>query len=283
MKKIKYTVLLGMLVFLIHCDTKKDYLDDVGANLLCTTYAICNGETPAKTGIIGDSWTDLLLGFPAVETLRPQLENRFHYKFVGATLGGKTLQQVVNEGLQFQVIDQGGADMKVIILSLGGNDIQANLSEYIGNVETVQAQRFATIKANLKKLVATGNAYKVSRFGGQPIKWIIHGYDYPNPYMAPVIAGSDEGCKSKFDRIGLNVPDAAVFTSTQLDAFNNLLLDTIREEPTLLYTDLRNTLGGKPFSRAEFMLDCIHANNLGYTYLTDKFARLIYPITNLGF
>ncbi|TGK81838.1 SGNH/GDSL hydrolase family protein [Leptospira noumeaensis] len=283
MKKIKYAALLGILTFLIHCDTKKDYFEDVGAHFLCNTYAVCNGETPAKTGIIGDSWTDILLGYPVVETLRPQLENRFQYKFVGATLGGKTLQQVVSQGLQFQVIDQGGADMKVIILSLGGNDIQANLSEYIGNVSTVQAQRFATIKANLKQMIVTGNAYKIARFGGAPIKWIIHGYDYPNPYMSPAIAGSDEGCKTKFDRVGLIVPDAAAFTSEQLDSFNNLLVDISREEPSFIYVDLRNTLGGKPYSRAEFMLDCIHANNLGYTLLADKFARLIYPITNVGF
>ncbi|MBM9590494.1 SGNH/GDSL hydrolase family protein [Leptospira sp. 201903075] len=283
MKKIKYTVLLGILTFLIHCDTKKDYLEDIGAHFLCNTYAICNGETPAKTGIIGDSWTDILLGFPLVETLRPQLENRFHYQFVGATLGGKTLQQVVSQGLQFQVIDQGGADMKVIILSLGGNDIQANLPEYVGNVSAVQAQRFATIKSNLKHMIVTGNAYKIARFGGAPIKWIIHGYDYPNPYMPAVIAGSEEGCKTKFDRIGLIVPDAAVFTSTQLDAFNNLLVEITREEPSFIYMDLRNTLGGKPNSRAEFMLDCIHANNLGYTLLAEKFARLLYPITNVGF
>lgn len=282
MKKIKYTVLIGMLVFLIHCDTKKDYFDDVGANILCISFSVCNGETPAKTGIIGDSWTDILLGFPFVETLRPQLENRFHYKFVGATLGGRTLQHVVSQGIQFQVIDQGGADMKVVILSLGGNDIQANLSEYIGNVDATQARRLSTLKANLKQVIITGNAYKIARFGGPPLKWIIHGYDYPNPYMSAVIGSSDEGCKSKFDRVGLIVSDPAAFTAAQLDAFNNLLSETSREEPSLIYVDLRNTLGGKPMSRAEFMLDCIHANNLGFTLLADKLARIIYPITNQG-
>lgn len=283
MKKISFVLLIGITLFFIHCDKKKDPLDDFESNLLCSTLAICNGETPAKTGIIGDSWTDLLFGIPLVETLRPQLENRFGYKFAGATLGGKTLQQVVSQGLQFQVIDQGGADMKVVILSLGGNDIQANLNEYIGNIPGVQAQRFAQIKANLKQLIITGNAYKIARFGGAPLKWIIHGYDYPNPFMPPVIAGSDEGCKTKFDRVGLVVPNAAEFTASQLDAFNNLLVEITREEPNLIYVDLRNTLGGRPSSRAELMLDCIHANNLGYTLLTDKLARLIYPFTNIGF
>ncbi|MBM9548168.1 SGNH/GDSL hydrolase family protein [Leptospira sp. 201903074] len=283
MKKFKNSILLGILLFLIHCDNKKDYLDDIAGNILCTSFAACNGETPARTGIIGDSWTDILLGFPLVETLRPQLENKFHYKFVGATLGSRTLQHVVSQGIQFQVIDQGGADMKVIILSLGGNDIQANLSEYVGNVEATQAKRLATLKANLKHMVITGNAYKIARFGGPPLKWIIHGYDYPNPYMSPVIANSDEGCKSKFDRVGLIVPDAAAFTAVQLDGLNNLLLDVTREEPSLIYVDLRNTLGGKPNSRAEYMLDCIHANNLGFTLLADKLARTIYPITNVGF
>lgn len=283
MKKLKYTLLLGISAFLIHCDTKKDYLDSVGSNILCTSFAFCKGEAPAKTGIIGDSWTDILLGFPFVETLRPQLENRFQYKFVGATLGGRTLQHVVSQGLQFQVIDQGGADMKVIILSLGGNDIQANLSEYIGKIDSVQAQRLATLKANLKHLIVTGNAYKIARFGGAPLKWIIHGYDYPNPYMSAVIPGSDEGCKSKFDKVGLIVPDAAVFTAAQVDGYNNLLAEITREEPSLIYIDLRNTLGGRPNSRAEFMLDCIHANNIGFTMLADKLARAIYPITNVGF
>lgn len=281
--KFKTLLFLASAFFFIHCDTKKAYLDDISANLLCRTYAICNGETPARTGIIGDSWTDLLLGFPAVDTLRNQLENNHGYKFVGATLGGKTLRQVVNQGLQFQVIDEGGADMKAIILSLGGNDVQANLGDYVGNIEGVQAQRFAQIKNDLLMLISTGNSYKVSKYGGNPIRWVLHGYDYPNPYMPAAIANADEGCETKFNRVGLFPADAGVFTKNQLDGLNDLYKEISNQDPTLYYVDLRRTLGGPPISRAELMLDCIHPNNLGFKLLADKMAPLINPITTVGF
>ncbi|MCU0823852.1 MAG: SGNH/GDSL hydrolase family protein [Leptospira sp.] len=280
--KLKILIFSFTLLSILNCDTKKEYFDDVTANLLCRTYAVCNGSTPARTGIIGDSWTDLLLGFPAVETLRNQLETNHGYKFIGATLGGKTMQQVVNQGLQFQVIDQGGADVSSILLSLGGNDVQANLTEYVGNIEGVQSQRFAQIRTNLLTIVRTGNAYKQSKFGGQPIKWVIHGYDYPNPYLSPAIANADEGCETKFIRSGLTPANAGLFTQQQLDGLNALFKQVADEEPTLYYVDLRRTLGGPPISRADLMVDCIHANNLGFKLLADKMAPLIKPITNVG-
>jgi lysophospholipase L1-like esterase len=276
----KLITCIGLLLVLSHCDTKKRYEDNIINNIFCHSFAICNDQKPARVGIIGDSWTDYALGLDILETLRTRLEVDYGYKFAGATLGGRTLSGAVDQGLQFQVIDDAGADIKFIIVSLGGNDLQANLSEYVGNVETVQASRFAKIRTNLKRMIQSGNAYKLSKYGGQPITWIIHGYDYPNPFM-PVIRGNS-GCKSLFDEVGLNVPDAAIFTRDQLDALNNTYISIANEEPTLLYIDLRRTLLGPPTSQAQFMNDCIHPNNLGFKLLADRFARTIYPITNIG-
>ncbi|MDF3820965.1 SGNH/GDSL hydrolase family protein [Leptospira sp. 96542] len=276
----KLITCIGLLLVLSHCDTKKRYEDNIANSMFCHSFAICNGQTPARVGIIGDSWTDYALGLEIVETLRTRLENDHGYQFAGATLGGRTLSAAVGQGLQFQVIDEAGADIKTIIISLGGNDLQANIAEFVGNVDAVQASRFAKIRTDLKHMVQTGNAYKLSKFGGQPITWIIHGYDYPNPYMNVVRGNS--GCKTLFDQVGLNVPDAAIFARDQLDGLNNTFLSIANEEPTLLYVDLRRTLFGPPSSQAEFMTDCIHPNNLGYKLLADRFALTIYPITNIG-
>ncbi|TGN20288.1 SGNH/GDSL hydrolase family protein [Leptospira idonii] len=278
----RFSLLFIAALMIINCDTKKDYQKDVTANVLCYTLAACNQSRATTVGMIGDSWTDLLIGYPAVDTLRVQLEKNHGYKITGATLGGKTLSQASDQGLQFQVIEQAGADIHTMILSLGGNDLQANLSAYVGNENSVQAARFADIKFRIKTMILTGNSYKISKYGGQPLKWIIHGYDYPNPYKGAVIPGADEGCSTKFASAGFNLPDVAAFTSQQLDAFNELLRSITSEEPNFYYVDLRRTLGGPPISNAQLMLDCIHPNSLGFQFLGDKLATQISPLTGVS-
>jgi lysophospholipase L1-like esterase len=279
--KIKIHSILIFVIFFSHCDTKKEYLDDVTLNFACYSLAVCNHSQPSRIGMIGDSWTDLLVGYPLVETLRIQLEKNHGYQITGATLGGQTLSSALKEGLQYQVIDQSGAGVHVILLSLGGNDLQANLREYYTNLDSARASRFNSIKTNLKNLIQTGNAYKISKYGGSPVKWIIHGYDYTNPNMTPVIPDADEGCISKFTSAGFNVSSVIDFSYTQLDAYNEFLRGILAEEPSLYFVDLRGTLGGPSISRADLMFDCIHPNNLGFQLLGNRLSTLISPITGL--
>ncbi|WP_411824274.1 SGNH/GDSL hydrolase family protein [Leptospira sp. 'Mane'] len=280
----KLILVIALFSFISNCDTKKEYTNDIALNALCYTLASCNKSTPSKVGMIGDSWTDLLLGYPAVDTLRVQLEQNHGYQITGATLGGQTLNAVFNLGLQFQVIDQAGADIHSIILSLGGNDLQARLSEYVANPDSVQAARLATIKSQLKTLIQSGNAYKISKYGGKPLRWIIHGYDYSNPFKGAVIPNSDEGCKSAFTEAGFNLTDTELpaFTTKQLDGFNEMLRGIGKEEPYFYYVDLRRTLGGPNVSNPQLMFDCIHPNSLGFSFLAGKLASLIAPITKEG-
>ncbi|TGN10942.1 SGNH/GDSL hydrolase family protein [Leptospira ilyithenensis] len=280
----KLILVIGFFGLVSNCDTKKEYTNDITANMLCYTLAACNKSNPSKVGMIGDSWTDLLLGFPAVDALRVQLEKNHGYQITGATLGGQTLNAALNLGLHFQVIDQAGADIHSIILSLGGNDIQARLSEYSSNPDSVQAERLSTIKSQLRTMIQSGNAYKISKYGGQPIRWIIHGYDYSNPFKTPVILNSDEGCKSAFASAGIVLTDSEVpvFSAKQLDGFNEMLRSFTKEEPYFYYVDLRKTLGGPNISNPDLMLDCIHPNSLGFSLLAGKLAPLIAPITKEG-
>jgi hypothetical protein len=275
-------IIIACYLTLENCDTKKEYTDDIALNIICYSFAGCNQNQPARIGMIGDSWTDLLIGYPFVETLRVQLEKNHGYQITGATLGGQTLEAAANLGLQYQVIDQAGASVKVILLSLGGNDIQANLRDYTLDLESARSLRFSKIKSSLRNIIQTGNAYKLSKFGGSPLKWIIHGYDYTNPNMRPVIPDADEGCNARFVSAGFNLANVEDFSSKQLDAYNEMLRSFTSEEPTYYYVDLRRTLGGPPKSNANLMLDCIHPNNLGFEFLGNKLSRLISPITGIS-
>ncbi len=231
--------------------------------------------------MIGDSWTDLLVGYPLVETLRIQLEKNHGYQITGATLGGQTLASALTQGLHYQVIDQSGANVRVILLSLGGNDLQANLKEYAQNLESARALRFNSIKTNLKQMIQTGNTYKRNKFGGEALKWVIHGYDYSNPDMPPLANISDEGCKNRFITAGFSASTVNEFSFTQLDLYNEYLRSILAEEPSLYYVDLRKTLGGPAVSKSNYMLDCIHPNNLGFQLLGNRLSYLIAPITGV--
>ncbi len=272
---LKTFLLLITLCF--GCDSKKGPSENLAINSLCYIYASCNGQTNSRVGMVGDSWTDLLFGLPAVETLRIQLQKYHGYEITGATLGGQTLNVALNQGLHIQTINEAGPGVTTILLSLGGNDLQANLSQYVGNVDSTKQARFANIRQNLKTLILTGNEYKISRFGGAPLRWIIHGYDYSNPDKGAVIPGSDEGCVSKFTAAGFSAVGLNTFTGNLLNDYNEFLRSMTREEPNFYYVDLRRTLGGPPISRADLMLDCIHPNDLGFRSLGTKYANSIGP------
>lgn len=268
-----------LLIFLsfFGCDSKKDPNTNLAINSLCYIYSVCNGQTRSRVGMVGDSWTDLLFGLPAVETLRIQLQKYHGYDITGATLGGQTLNAALNQALYLQTINEAGPSVTTMLLSLGGNDLQANLQEYVGKVDSTKQARFANIRQNIKTMIITGNEYKISRFGGAPLRWIIHGYDYSNPDKGPAILGSDEGCVSKFTAAGFPAAGLNDFTGSLLNDYNEFLRSLTREEPNLFYVDLRRTLGGPPISRADFMLDCIHPNDIGFRALGTRYANAIGP------
>lgn len=275
-------IIVSSFLTVSNCDTKKDYFDDAALNIICYSFAGCGKKQPTRVGMIGDSWTDLLLGFPAIDTLRIQLENKHGYQITGATLGGQTLKAAFSQGLHYQVIDQAGADVNTILLSLGGNDLQANLSEYANNFEATKSTRLREIKNDLKVMIQSGNAFKLSKYGGAPLKWIIHGYDYSNPYKSAVIPGADEGCRTKFISAGVSSENVETYSVSILNSYNEMLRGITSEEPTFYYTDLRRSLGGPPIAKSELMLDCIHPNNLGFEIIGNNFSKLISPITGVN-
>ncbi|GBF51371.1 GDSL-like protein [Leptospira ryugenii] len=276
--KILYVLLLFSF---LSCDTKKEFSQNLSLEILCYTLAACNGQTPSRIGMVGDSWTDLLAGYPFVETLRVQLEKYHGYQVVGATLGGRTLQDAINQGLHYQVIDQAGPQISVIFLSLGGNDLLTDVNLYFNRVDAERSKRIALLKTQLKNMVDTGNAYKISKYGGNTLKWVIHGYDYSNPFMPQLSPTITYGCKASFTNAGFTESEVPSITQGTLDQFNAMLKKMSTEDTNFIYLDLRRTLGGPPISASVNMLDCIHPNDLGFRILGNQISTFISPITGV--
>lgn len=220
--------------------------------------------------MIGDSWTDLLFGVPAVQTLRYHLETSYGYRITGATLGGQRLSTVLGTGLHFQTIDQAGADLRYVLLSLGGNDLLNNPGPFASDMDGERSRRFQQIANDLNHLVATGNAYKISKYGGKPLIWIVHGYDYPNPDNEGGL--SDTLCRSNLRSQG--IPDALVeeFASVSLNKYNQRLAEIPLFNPDIRYINLLGTLGGPPYSPRGQMVDCLHPSSIGFKILTDRYV-----------
>ncbi|MCE9501937.1 MAG: SGNH/GDSL hydrolase family protein [Leptospira sp.] len=269
---------LFFLSFLINCDTSKSPKDKIDVNLLCYSFSQCGTSKPGvKFGILGDSWTDLLFGVDDIKTLRTHLAEDYNYKMAGATLGGRVMSEAISQGLHYQVIDTAGADIKYMLLSLGGNDLQFNSENYLTDFPGETARRLSSIQGMIRTLVSTGNSYKINKFGGEPMIWIIHGYDYANPDI-PSLPNS-ESCRPTLVSKG--------FSSAQIDQlgttfnkYNDMLNATQALEANLRYIDLRGTLGGPPYSKPGFMFDCIHPNSGGFGLITDKYAKVMQGFTN---
>lgn len=277
---IKRILLLGFLVsFFINCDTKKNqYPEQFRSQLLCYVGAICPTQRGVKYGILGDSWTDLVLGVPLIETLRVQLEKHYNYKMVGSTLGGQTMTTIYQTGTHTRVIDEAGPDIKYMLLSLGGNDIQGNPGRYVGRFATEKQERFNLVQTTLLNMIRTGNAYKVQKYGGAPLLWIIHGYDFPNPDV-PSSPGST-GCRPTLKSVGFTDAEVTALVVDGLADYNNMLRDITTREPQLRYIDLRATLGGPPASSAGNMWDCIHPNTGGFNLIAKKYVNALEGYTN---
>ncbi|MCC5813773.1 MAG: SGNH/GDSL hydrolase family protein [Leptospira sp.] len=271
-KILSSCLILACFIFISNCDTRKSPDQDLTANLLCYSFAQCEGTSPGtKFIMLGDSWTDLLFGTPAIQTLRYHLENEYGYKITGATLGGQRMDTVLSTGLHIQAIDQAGADARYVLLSLGGNDLQGRPSEFVADPIAERERRFAKIESNLRDIIISGNAHKMNKYGGSPLTWIIHGYDYPNPLNENSL--SDTSCRSTLLRAGFQDEDIQDFTSGNLDRFNEHLRSITTRLSDLRYIDLRSTLGGPPYSDAGQMFDCIHPTSIGFRLLTDRYVR----------
>ncbi len=277
--------LLFILIFLFNCDSPKAGLtDEIKISLLCRVGVVCVPDTRGtKFGMIGDSWTDILLGVPVIETLRVQLERYHGYRITGSTLGGQTLNAVNRTALYTRVIDEAGADIKYMLLSLGGNDLLGSPSGYVGRLEQEKQSRFNLLQTNFQQMIQGGNAYKMQKYGGTPLVWIVHGYDYSNPDVkAPEI--STTGCRSTYTSVGFTNAEVNAFAPAVLNDYNSFLVNLTRIEPQLKYIDLRGTLGlapgGNQFSNAGNMFDCIHPTSGGFSILAKKYVTVLQGYTN---
>jgi hypothetical protein len=273
---------LILILFLIwNCDSPKPALtEEIKISLLCRVAVVCTPDTRGtKFGMIGDSWTDILLGVPVIETLRVQLERYHGYRITGSTLGGQTLNAANSSLLYTRVIDEAGTDIKYMLLSLGGNDLLGSPSGYVGKLEQEKQARFSLLQTNFQQIIQGGNAYKMQKYGGAPLVWIVHGYDYSNPdAKAPEI--STTGCRTSYTSVGFTNTEVNNFAPSVLNDFNSFLVNLTRIEPQLRYIDLRGTLGGPPFSNAGNMFDCIHPTSGGFSLLAKKYVAVLQGYTN---
>lgn len=285
--KVWFLIIIFLLVFNIsNCDSQKNSdLNLPSDQLACFVLADCGFKRGVRFGMVGDSWTDLLYGTNFIETLRVQLEKYHGYKIVGATKGGETIQGVLTLNSHLKVIDEAGPNLKYMLISLGGNDVQGSPKLYSENgFITEKNSRFATYKANLKQMILGGNTYKVSKYGGEPLLWIIHGYDFASPDN-----GTTTTCRSTLKAAGwsdaqIDGTDTQFSLPTTFNEFNDLLKNLTNEEAYLRYIDLRYTLGASASnnfqSNRTLYFDCIHPNSAGFRILGEKYAKFIEGYTN---
>lgn len=246
---------------------------------MCELGAVCTNGVGATFGMVGDSWTDLFLSFDYVRTLRQQLEQDYGYHIIGSTIGGTTMEGAYARGAHIQVIETAGPDIKYMLLSLGGNDLQFTPSGYLGDVVGERNRRLAKLEQILHDMILSGNAYKQSRYGGDGLLWIIHGYDYPNPDK-PFGASDPASCRPTLKKAGFSDAEIDVFPADLVNSYNEFLTQQMLKEPFLRYINLRGTLGGPPTSDPSLMTDCIHPNEYGFQLITARYEATLRGWTN---
>lgn len=240
----------------------------------CYSLAICTNDRGTKFGMVGDSWTDLVFGVNAIETLRVQLEKYHNYQIKGATLGGTTLSGAYQRGAHIQTIDEAGPSIKYVLVSLGGNDLQFTPSAYVNNFSAEKQSRFLTISGLIKDMITSGNAYKLNKWGGDPLIWIFHGYDYPNPDNA----NGSTSCRDTLKAAGFTDTQVDVDMKTLLDDYNSLLYNLVFQIENFRYINLRSTLGTS-VSEKQYMFDCIHPNSIGFRLLGNRYVLSLEAYT----
>lgn len=265
---------LIILFFFIQCDRKKNLSDIPLEVFQCQILTNCG--FPSQYGMIGDSWTDFAFGYNIVEDLYDQLAGKYQYKINASNVGGLTLKFELEQRRGFlKVIQSSGPELKYFLLSIGGNDLIFPVNEFsIKGIDTTVQERILRIKSLLKNLVFYGNQYKTNLYGGKPIRWIIHGYDYPNPEF-------DDSCIIDAIAYGMNPEQAKTIYEKALDKLNQAYQELTTEIPDFYYIDLRKTLGGPPYSNSSLMFDCIHPNTFGFELLTKNYVNQLKIIENL--
>jgi lysophospholipase L1-like esterase len=276
--KLRYKLLLILFSFLlfliINCDRKKsseDFLIDV---INCQIVNACSPFS--HYGMVGDSWTDFAFGYDLAEDLYDQLTKKYGYKITASNLAGLTLRTELEERMGYiNVIKKAGPEIQYILLSLGGNDLIFPTSNYYTDgFEITISSRLNAYAYRLKTLILYGDQLKRNLYGGESLKWVIHGYDYPNPEF-------DSSCILSALNAGMNREDANRLPQQVLDRFNETLKQLSREIRNLYYIDLRKTLGGPPYSNPDWMTDCLHPNTLGFSLIAEVYVQNLKIIENL--
>lgn len=284
MKK-SYNILLVLLFVFASagCDSKKHFLPV--ENFLCYTQDLCE-QSPRGThfAMLGDSWTDLIGGATGIWTFRTYFEKKYGFRVNGATQAGQTLDNVVKEGIHRRVIENSGADLSYVIVSLGGNDMLYEFPAYGANLQNDKDLLFYHIKQRILLLVRTGNLYKKEIYGGKDLVWFFHGYDYLNPDNPIAVPGDVkeyyiQGCRD--DLLKLGYPTNLIVSElvSDLDRLNAVIKEASFEEPSIRYVDVRGTLGGPAVSKADLMFDCIHPNSEGFALLSARFVAQMDLVT----
>ena len=272
-RRLLLMTLIGFFALaLTACDKREDESEELLTAWQCNVLVACH-QSNTRFGMVGDSWTDFAYGLEVQHDLRDWLTEDHGYQITDAVLAGQTLSGDLHEARGFQrVIEKAGPELKYMLLSLGGNDLLANISAYenAATRDAIIANRFDTIESNLRSMIYQGNSIKQGLYGGTGLVWIIHGYDYANPAK---VAFCD------LSSTALTTAEKEALMQNLLDRYNTRLLNISAAVPELHYIDLRGTLGGPPVSDPNLKLDCIHPNEVGFRMVTNRYVEALRLIT----
>lgn len=251
------------------CDTNHSEENPVQTWLQCQMLGDCEVSN-TRFGMVGDSWTDLVFGTGLYRDMHDWLVLEHGYRITSANFAGQTLQAEVNSFHSYRkVIKNAGPDLRYMLISLGGNDLLANISEYTSSDPyTVLENRLAVYQANWLRLTILGDAYKQELYGGPPLVWIVHGYDYGNPAKI-----------TQCNFSGYTVSQKEILLQNMLDRLNTILYQMSISNPNIYHIDLRGTLGGPPISDPIFKVDCIHPSEQGFALIAARYAASLQLIT----
>lgn len=262
----------------IGCDKKTSPVESILLNYQCDLFTGGCSDPTTTFGMVGDSWTDFAVGLPIQKDLHDWLIEDHGYRLQSFVLAGHTAQADLNFVRGFdRVIRASGPNLKYMLVSLGGNDLLANNGAYwsatTGNrVEAELDLRLARLDVVHREIITQGDFLKQSLWGGDPLTWIISGYDYPNPDM-------DTACVRGSLNNGMPQTQAAIQTARIVDRYQTYLTGLTTRVPTLHVIELRGTLGGYPQSSPSLKYDCIHPNSLGFGILAARYAETLQGIT----
>lgn len=252
------------------CDSQKS--ENVPNAIECYILSLCFQEN-TRFGMVGDSWTDFGFGIQIQRDLRDWLVASHGYNMTEVVLAGQTLEADLNRARGFQrVIESAGPNLKFMLISLGGNDLLDNINDYGNAVDpnTVLFTRLDIYEANLRSMIAQGDFLKIQLYGGEPLTWILHGYDYPNPAKVT-------GCNLTTG--GFTETQKETLFQNTLDQFNIRQQAIAASMTNVLQIDLRGTLGGPPTSASGLKIDCIHPNDAGFEIVASRYATSLQLFT----